>query len=81
MTAEGHAPLHRVCIDSDGRKVTVATTENVPIAALLADALTVWTKAKPRRQPAEAPGLEAGGFGFQAELAPQLGGGGCPEVV
>lgn len=57
----------KVTIAAEGREVTVETDADAPVAAVIADALTAWTKARPRH--AERPVLQAGGMGFQAELA------------
>jgi len=58
----------KVVIASGGREVSVETSANASGSTVVAQALEVWNQAS---AVTEKPVLEAGGMGFQAELAPQ----------
>ncbi len=56
----------KVVIVSGGREVVVETSGNAKIETVAEQALDVWNRVKAP----ERAVLEAGGIGFQAELAP-----------
>lgn len=58
----------KVTIEAGGRTVSVETSGNAAVATVLTDALVTWERTATATP---APRIEAGGMGFQAELAPE----------
>lgn len=62
----------KAVIIADDRKVTVQTDDGDDVTACVNQALRAWRRTRPARSAApERPTIEAGGMGFQADLAPQ----------
>ena len=57
----------KIVIAAGGREVSVETSANASVDTVAAQALDVWNRVTPT---AEKPVIEAGGIGFQADLAP-----------
>lgn len=58
----------KIVIASGGREVSVETSANASVETVAAQALEVWN----RTDAAARPVIEAGGMGFQAEIASQI---------
>lgn len=57
----------KVVIIVGGREVSVENSANASVESVVAQALDVWRRARPRPS---KPTIQAGGMGFQADLAP-----------
>jgi hypothetical protein len=57
----------KVVIICGNREVSVETSSNSSVEAVVDQALSVWRRSRPRQA---KPTITAGGMGFQADLAP-----------